>query len=136
LVCDARGRLLLVQRGRAPEQGHWGLPGGKVDWMEPVEHAVVREVFEETGLRIRLLGLLCLVDHFEPSLEQHWVAPVYEAEPVGPADLVLREPDILAALGWYAIDELPRPLTLAAARAVALKRARWRGGIQRPAPGA
>ncbi|WP_155518707.1 NUDIX domain-containing protein, partial [Xanthomonas euvesicatoria] len=38
----ADGRLLLVLRGRAPEQGHWGLPGGKVDWMETVEATVVR----------------------------------------------------------------------------------------------
>ena len=120
MVRDALGRLLLVQRGRPPEQGHWGLPGGKVDWMESVEDAVVREVFEETGLRIRLLDLLCLIDHFEPLLEQHWVAPVYEAEPVGPTDLIVREPDVLTAVGWYAIDALPHPLTLAATRVVAL----------------
>ena len=73
------GRLLLVLRGRAPEQGHWGLPGGKVDWMEIVEDAVVRETLEETGLHIHLQRVLCVVSQFERALSppQHWVAPVY-----------------------------------------------------------
>ena len=34
VIQRADGAILLVQRGRPPEQGHWGLPGGKVDWME------------------------------------------------------------------------------------------------------
>jgi ADP-ribose pyrophosphatase YjhB (NUDIX family) len=29
------GRILLIQRRKQPEAGAWGLPGGKVDWMEP-----------------------------------------------------------------------------------------------------
>ncbi|MFB3128375.1 MAG: NUDIX domain-containing protein, partial [Lysobacteraceae bacterium] len=54
VVRDADGRILLIQRGRDPERGHWGLPGGKVDWMETVEAAVVREVREETALEVTL----------------------------------------------------------------------------------
>ena len=30
VIQRADGAILLVQRGRPPEQGHWGLPGGKV----------------------------------------------------------------------------------------------------------
>ncbi len=29
------GEVLLIQRRCEPEAGHWGLPGGKVDWLEP-----------------------------------------------------------------------------------------------------
>ena len=79
VVRDADGRILLIQRGRDPERGHWGLPGGKVDWMETVEAAVVRETREETALEVTLQRLLCLADHFEPTLAQHWVAPIFEA---------------------------------------------------------
>ena len=79
VVRDADGRILLIQRGRDPERGHWGLPGGKVDWMETVEAAVVRETREETALEVTLLRLLCVADHFEPTLAQHWVAPIFEA---------------------------------------------------------
>lgn len=108
------GAVLLVQRGRPPEQGHWGLPGGKVDWMETLEHAVIREVHEETGLRVAIERLLCLVDHFEPALAQHWVAPVYLVRTLDDAPAVLREPEALLALGWFPPDALPAPLTLSA----------------------
>lgn len=118
VVRRADGRILLVRRGREPERGHWGLPGGKVDWMEPVEHAVVREVFEETALRIRIERLLCVVDHFEHALQQHWVAPVYLVSIVGSEDAQLQEPEALTGLDWYARDALPAPLTVSARQAM------------------
>jgi mutator protein MutT len=53
VVHDAQGRLLLIQRGHAPAQGRWTLPGGRVEPGETPEAAVVREVREETGLTVR-----------------------------------------------------------------------------------
>jgi ADP-ribose pyrophosphatase YjhB (NUDIX family) len=49
-------KLLLVKRKRPPETNHWGLPGGKVDWLEPVAAAVAREIAEELGLAMRSTG--------------------------------------------------------------------------------
>jgi ADP-ribose pyrophosphatase YjhB (NUDIX family) len=46
-------KLLLVKRKRPPETNHLGLPGGKVDWLEPVAAAIAREIAEELGLAIR-----------------------------------------------------------------------------------
>ncbi|HIE0125926.1 NUDIX domain-containing protein [Stenotrophomonas maltophilia] len=34
VVHGAQGHILLIQRGRNPERGHWGSPGCKVDWYE------------------------------------------------------------------------------------------------------
>jgi 8-oxo-dGTP diphosphatase len=53
VVHDADGRLLLIRRGHAPHVGLWSLPGGRVEPGESAEAAVVREVLEETALRVR-----------------------------------------------------------------------------------
>ena len=74
------GRLLLVRRLREPEAGCWGLPGGKVDWLEPVEQAVRREIEEELAIRLTSLTLLCVVDQIDPARGEHWLAPVYLAD--------------------------------------------------------
>lgn len=43
-------RALFVQRGKAPYEGIWSLPGGRVEPGETLEEAVRRELLEETGL--------------------------------------------------------------------------------------
>lgn len=48
-----RGAILLVERGRDPLKGYWSLPGGLVETGERLEAAITREVFEETGLRVK-----------------------------------------------------------------------------------
>ena len=52
-------RVLMVRRDTEPGRGLWSLPGGYVDRGEVVvEEASVREVWEETGLRVRTTGLV------------------------------------------------------------------------------
>ncbi|WP_300010060.1 NUDIX domain-containing protein [Pseudonocardia sp.] len=52
LVYDDLGRLLLVQRRNEPGRGLWSVPGGRVEAGEDDTAAVVREMAEETGLRV------------------------------------------------------------------------------------
>lgn len=55
-------RVLLVKRGQPPSQGKWSVPGGLVHLGERIEDAVRREVLEECGVRVRLLGLCGVID--------------------------------------------------------------------------
>ena len=55
IVVDPAGRILLERRS---DNGWWGLPGGAIEAGESVRQAALREVREETGLEIRITGLL------------------------------------------------------------------------------
>jgi 8-oxo-dGTP diphosphatase len=115
------GRILLVERRRAPEAGCWNLPGGKVDFLETAEDAARRETAEEIGVEIELGPLLQLTQMIGID-GQHWVSPVYRAR-IKAGEPVNREPDKIAAIGWFALDAPPSPLALAAREAIAALRA-------------
>jgi len=53
---------LLVRRGKAPLAGEWSIPGGRQETGETVMAALLREVREETGLTVAVLGLIDVVD--------------------------------------------------------------------------
>ena len=44
--------VLLVKKTRGPHEGLWDLPGGKIEFGETPDTALVREVMEETGLEV------------------------------------------------------------------------------------
>ncbi len=117
------GRILLVRRLRAPEAGCWGVPGGKIEWMEAVEQSVRREIHEELGITLRDLALLDVVNQLDRARDEHWVAIVYLATDYEGMPAVA-EPDKHDAFGWFAPAALPAPLTAATVAAVAALRAR------------
>ena len=55
-------RVLLVKRGRAPSKGLYAFPGGRVESGETLEHAVRRELLEETGLTTGAVQLVEVLD--------------------------------------------------------------------------
>ncbi len=50
------GRALLIRRGSEPLRGEWSIPGGTLELGETLAEGVARELLEETGLVVRVLG--------------------------------------------------------------------------------
>ena len=108
-------RVLLVRRGEPPSQGQWSIPGGLIRLGERLEDAVAREVEEECGLRVRLLGLCGVIDRIvsdEPSdpagpapVRYHYIIIDYVAAPAGGS---LRAGSDAAEARWIPIAEVPR----------------------------
>lgn len=54
IILDQQNRILLQRRS---DYGDWGLPGGGMDAGESIEETMIREVYEETGLKIKEYNL-------------------------------------------------------------------------------
>jgi ADP-ribose pyrophosphatase YjhB (NUDIX family) len=109
-------RILLVERRTPPEAGYWNLPGGKVDFLERVEAAVLREIREEVGVEIALGPLLGVTEMIGID-GQHWVSPIYRARIVS-GEPHNREPDKIARIAWFSLDAPPAPLAQGAKDAI------------------
>ena len=81
------GRVLFVQRGEDPGKGRWTIPGGYVEEDETPDAAVVREVFEETGLRVRVTDLLAIRNTLRDNDQNAYY--VFRVELDGPAEITV-----------------------------------------------
>ena len=62
-VCILCGnRILLARRKKMPRIGSWSLPGGAQEIGETIEECAIREIREETGFKIVILGYIDTVD--------------------------------------------------------------------------
>jgi ADP-ribose pyrophosphatase YjhB (NUDIX family) len=65
-VVTEDGRALLVRRGTEPLKGQWSIPGGTLELGETLVHGVRRELQEETGAEVRVLGLIDVFERILP----------------------------------------------------------------------
>jgi 8-oxo-dGTP diphosphatase len=88
------GRALLIRRGSEPLRGEWSIPGGTLELGESLEEGVVRELLEETGMKVRVLefievfdriyaedGAIAVPDQKKPRF--HYVIVDYLCERIG-----------------------------------------------------
>ena len=65
-VTNPQGQILLL---KSPRYGDWEFPGGQVEESETIPHALEREVFEETGITVRVKSLVGIYSNtHKPSI--------------------------------------------------------------------
>jgi 8-oxo-dGTP diphosphatase len=79
IIAAGDGRIVLVKRAIDPGYGLWVFPGGYVDRGEEITAAAVREAREESGLDVRLDGLVNIYSYPRRPL----IIIVYAATPIG-----------------------------------------------------
>lgn len=63
----ADGRALLIRRGSPPLEGEWSIPGGMLELGETFEEGVRRELAEETGLQVWVVGFIEVFERIFPG---------------------------------------------------------------------
>lgn len=109
-VVLSAGRVLLIERGKAPAEGTWSLPGGLQELGETVAQAVAREVAEETGLAVEVGPLVEVVDWIERdpqgAVAHHFTILDHLAVPRDPNAAPMAGSDARRA-EWVPLESLP-----------------------------
>jgi 8-oxo-dGTP pyrophosphatase MutT (NUDIX family) len=79
--CFCDGKLVVVY---ADSKGYWGPPGGGIEPGETIEEATVREILEETNMRVVSIRPIGVLNIFEPARTIQHVRSFCIVEPIGP----------------------------------------------------
>jgi 8-oxo-dGTP diphosphatase len=119
----AEGRVLLIQRARAPYLNLWTLPGGRREPGESIEVCAQREIGEELGMTVT--GLVPVsVETFGSAREWRlavFASPEFAGEP--------KPSDEVQDWRWCRLDELRRLKTTARLEAIVTEGFRLLGQV-------
>ena len=97
---------LLIQEAKPAYRGRWFLPGGRLEVRELLADAAVREAREESGIEVRLQGLMCIDQLLADSGEvPNRLRFVFRAEAVGGALKTQPDEHSLQA-GWFTREQI------------------------------
>jgi 8-oxo-dGTP diphosphatase len=76
-------QALLIRRGSEPLLGQWSIPGGTLELGETLVEGTERELMEETGLAVRVLGLIEIFEriNFGRGADETWTTPEERRRP-------------------------------------------------------
>jgi 8-oxo-dGTP diphosphatase len=85
LITNSQGQVLLI---KSPRYGDWEFPGGQVEEGETILHALEREVFEETGIVVRVKSLVGIYSNTrKPSIvNMDFICEYISGEPATSAE--------------------------------------------------
>jgi len=108
------GRLLLLRRLDSKKffPGNWEIPGGKVDFGESPETAVLREIKEETGLDAKIERVFhtwsCIIER--KGVQEHCVEIDFLLSVTDFTKIQL-SPDEHSEFKWVSGKEMPKPMS-------------------------
>lgn len=100
-VVEINGKIVLVRRAIEPATGWWCIPGGYIEAGETAEDAAAREGLEETGLIVKIVGL---IGAYAPCHDVNEIILVYKAVVVGGS---IKPGDEESEVGVFSQSELP-----------------------------
>lgn len=106
VIYDEKHGIVLVRRATPPLG--MALPGGFIEEGESAEHAAVREMKEETGLDVKLIGVLGVYSWPLRDMRCHTLTTVFVGRSDHPE--LLNAGDDAADAAFYSLENLPEPL--------------------------
>jgi 8-oxo-dGTP diphosphatase len=110
LIILRQGKVLLGFRLSKHGNGVWAFPGGHVEFGESPQQAIIREAYEETGLRVDAVEKISFGNDFYENGTQYITLFFRAVSWTGAVEN--REPEKCAGWNWFSPDELPSPLFL------------------------
>ena len=102
VLIDSQNRILVIQE-RHHTRKHFKLPGGALDPGEHISDAVVREVYEETGIQSEFLSLNCF-RHWHGY--RHGKSDIYFVCRLNPlSSQITIDPGEISEARWVPVDE-------------------------------
>jgi len=106
LIIDENKILLIKRAEHLINGGKYALPGGYLDRDETAQQAVVREVMEETGYKVKVEKLFTIIDNpNRPQEDRQNVAFIYEVRSLGKVGE--HDPSEVLDVKWYDLEKLP-----------------------------
>ena len=102
---EAEPKVLLIQRGDQPFKGGWAFPGGFMNMDETTEQCAVRELEEETGLRLSKVQQIGAYSKVDRDPRGRTVTVAYLA--IVDEPLAVTGQDDAAKAEWWPLSDLP-----------------------------
>ena len=98
-------KVLLIQRGADPFKGAWAFPGGFMNMDETTEDCAIRELEEETGLKVTAVDQIGAYSKVDRDPRGRTITVAYLAIIDSPEKVIGQ--DDAAKAEWFPITELP-----------------------------
>jgi 8-oxo-dGTP diphosphatase len=103
------GKFLIGKRKNAHGGGSWCLPGGHLEFGESWEACAVREVLEETGVRIKNIKFASVTNDIFDAEGKHYIT-IFILSDYDGGDVEIKEPEKCEEWRWVSWESLPEPL--------------------------